>query len=207
MPKHICTCCHLDLYHSMSFRDRCLRAENFLQSVKDKVKLQDSLNMSTVDYNLIESIYKPQREIAKSKAKEHVIDKSMAKNLSQQKAQRRSPRSTSQYASPRQKLLSIKKPRSTAKALSVKDTTVLKVDTDPKVVEHLNSSPQSTVEHCESTTSEELSNLNIGNAVSSFPETELEIILPPSQSKTSPTKKTMKLKCLLKSICSIRMIN
>ncbi|KAM8703756.1 hypothetical protein ACLKA7_008394 [Drosophila subpalustris] len=37
MPKHICTCCHLDLYHSMAFRERCLRAENFLQFEQQNV--------------------------------------------------------------------------------------------------------------------------------------------------------------------------
>ncbi|KAL7728390.1 hypothetical protein ACLKA6_005155 [Drosophila palustris] len=38
MPKHICTCCHLDLYHSMAFRERCLRAENFLHREREQQK-------------------------------------------------------------------------------------------------------------------------------------------------------------------------
>ncbi|KAL7728393.1 hypothetical protein ACLKA6_005157 [Drosophila palustris] len=47
MPKHICTCCHLDLYYSMAFRERCLRAENFLHREREqqKVKQQDTLTL------------------------------------------------------------------------------------------------------------------------------------------------------------------
>ncbi|XP_017967672.1 zinc finger protein 674-like [Drosophila navojoa] len=44
MPKHICTCCHLDLYHSIAFRERCLKTEHFLQAAKPKPKMGDPLN-------------------------------------------------------------------------------------------------------------------------------------------------------------------
>jgi len=212
MPKHICTCCHLDLYHSMAFRDRCLRAENFLQSEKDKVKLEDSLNTNTVDYNLIERIYKtePQSEIAKSKTKEHVIDKPIAKNLSQQSTQRRSPRSSTQSAkTPRQKLLNMKKKRPTAKtspakaslpkaspvaASPAKASPVPKVDTDPSpdTAEPFSTSPRSTRDYSEdrrSTSSDDLSNLSTGEVTSSFPEAEPEKSLPsPNQTNTSIKK-------------------
>ncbi|XP_034486512.1 transcription factor Ouib-like [Drosophila innubila] len=199
MPKHICTCCHLDLYHSMAFRDRCLRAENFLQSEKDKVKPEDSLNTNTIDYTLVERIYKtePQSDIAKSKTKEQLIDKPIAKNLSQQSTQRRSPRSSIQSAkTPRQKLLNIKKKRPTAKtspakaspakaspatASPAKASPVPKVDTDQKVAEPFSTSPRSTRDYCEdrrSTSSDELSNLSTGDVTSLFPEAELEKSLP-----------------------------
>lgn len=44
MPKYICTCCHLDLYHSIAFRERCLKTEHFLQAAKPKQKMGDPLN-------------------------------------------------------------------------------------------------------------------------------------------------------------------
>ncbi|EDV98588.1 GH22314 [Drosophila grimshawi] len=38
MPTHICTCCHLELYHSMVFRERCIRTQQFLKNGKPKAK-------------------------------------------------------------------------------------------------------------------------------------------------------------------------
>ncbi|XP_034486513.1 zinc finger and SCAN domain-containing protein 31-like [Drosophila innubila] len=58
MPKHICTCCHLDLCYSMAFRDRCLRAENILRSGKANVTLRSTLNTTTVNSKLIKSLRK-----------------------------------------------------------------------------------------------------------------------------------------------------
>ncbi|KAM8703757.1 hypothetical protein ACLKA7_008395 [Drosophila subpalustris] len=77
MPKHICTCCHLDLYHSMAFRERCLRAENFLHREREqqKVKHQDTLNTTAIEC------------IIKKEAPSEVA-------RSQHPTQRRSPRKT-----------------------------------------------------------------------------------------------------------------
>lgn len=47
MPKHICTCCHLELYHSIAFRERCLSTEKFLQR-KVVTTTQDPLNETDV---------------------------------------------------------------------------------------------------------------------------------------------------------------
>lgn len=51
MPKHICTCCHLELYHSIAFRERCLTTEKLLQRKVEKVASttsQDPLNETDV---------------------------------------------------------------------------------------------------------------------------------------------------------------
>ncbi|XP_032294844.1 transcription factor Ouib-like [Drosophila virilis] len=49
MPKHICTCCHLDLYHSIAFRERCLKTEHYLQSANQKATKSDPLNTAQTE--------------------------------------------------------------------------------------------------------------------------------------------------------------
>ncbi|ALC45746.1 CG18764, partial [Drosophila busckii] len=38
LPKYICNCCHLDLYHSISFRERCINTEKLLQRAKQQAE-------------------------------------------------------------------------------------------------------------------------------------------------------------------------
>ncbi|XP_062126963.1 transcription factor Ouib-like isoform X2 [Drosophila sulfurigaster albostrigata] len=37
LPKHICACCHLDLNHSISFRERCIQTNKYLRNGKGAI--------------------------------------------------------------------------------------------------------------------------------------------------------------------------
>jgi len=167
MPKHICTCCHWDLYHSIAFRERCLRTETFLQSAKP----------------IKENFVKPEMlsKDAQSKTQKDVMNKSNTASLSQHSNQRRSPRTQTQNSKTSKEIL-IENEEKLAIVSSPSPVTKVDIDLNP---EYTKNSPQSTKgirEESSHTSSKE----SHEDETSDFSETGLDECLPsPTEIKTS----------------------
>ncbi|XP_017872062.1 PREDICTED: transcription factor Ouib-like [Drosophila arizonae] len=82
MPRHICTCCHLDLYHSIAFRERCLKTEHFLQAAKPKPKMGDPLNTTHTEPESSNEIPKKLQNATTAQLENLILNTPDTENLS-----------------------------------------------------------------------------------------------------------------------------
>lgn len=177
MPKYICTCCHLDLYHSLAFRERCLKTEYFLQAARPKPKTGDPLNTSQTGiesrHESINESNKLQFAATTVQLDNLILNTPDTDILSQECPQRRILRVRTQKTNTRAKFINIKKTnshdhnsRKTMPAIPQPNPK----DQDANEVQSSKNSPLSSPSKCEKSS---CTSKNKINEVSDFEETKM----------------------------------
>ncbi|XP_064550431.1 zinc finger protein 98-like [Drosophila montana] len=187
MPKHICTCCHLDLYHSIAFRERCLKTEHYLQNANQKATKLDPLNTAHTEVgSTSETSSQPFSAIKIDHTDNHILKTPDAEILGRHPPQHRILRARKPNSNTRTEKR-IKKRRKYSYVRNFAKTspvTIAQPDPNPEhrqEAESLKTSPRCSLSDCEQSPSilkEESNELNAFDQNEEFQEAELEKLYP-----------------------------